>query len=88
MLDSIDSGEAHWIGSCGWQWWLDEPALPDLRWARLDALGSRAVIRVGGTVMNFASPEEALRWLAEEEFIPLPDAIAAGSVPPDVEPGR
>ncbi|MEK9660762.1 MAG: hypothetical protein VW644_03340, partial [Alphaproteobacteria bacterium] len=59
-IDSADRGEAHWIGSCGWEWWLDEPALPDLVWARLVVADRHLLIDGDGRKHRFADAAAAL----------------------------
>ena len=86
MLDSADTGEAHWIGSCHWQWWLDEAALPARRWGQLVRIDEGSMIILSEGTLHFSSVHDALAWLAEEEYVPLADALADGRVPAQVIP--
>ncbi len=84
--DSLEAGEAHWVGACAYEWWIDEPALPDVRWARLQRSGKTVVIECDGLFYGFASSGEALRWLNEEEYIPFTEALAGRLVPQETLP--
>lgn len=83
IQDSFDSGEAHWVGACAYEWWLDEPALPELRWAFLRRAPESFVVECESLNYGFTSIDEALAWLSEEEFMPFKDAIADGLIPPE-----
>lgn len=86
VADSIDSGEAHWVGACAYEWWIDEPALPTLRWAQLKRAEDSMVIACDHLLYGFATVEEALAWLNEEEYIPYSEALADGSIPAETIP--
>lgn len=63
-------------------WWLDSSALPDLLWARLrcyDA-GHAEVFDLDGRLYRFASEEEAVDWLREDEYSMLDELIEDGEV--------
>lgn len=81
VVDSQDSGEAHWIGACDYEWWLDEPALPTLRWAQLKrGDGHEFVIWCEGEAFHFTTIGETLLWFSDEDYIPYKDAIADGLI--------
>ncbi len=57
------------------QWWLMDCSLPDLNWARLRVFDSEdaEVFDSDGVSHKFSNQDDALAWLAEDEFIPFDD---------------
>jgi hypothetical protein len=68
-VDSEDTGEAHWIGSCAWKLWLAQAALPDRLEAHLFG-GDTPVVVADDGVHRFADIEAAVAWLSQEGFVP------------------
>ncbi len=56
-------------------WWLDEPLLPELAWARLRVFsdGASDVCFNGGKRYGFANLQAATSFLSEDEFTRLHD---------------
>jgi hypothetical protein len=70
------------------EWWLDSSGLPDLLWARLTVYsdGSAEVLDLDGTYHDFASREEAVDWLSEDEYSRMDDLIEDGLLPDTTTP--
>lgn len=53
------------------EWWIDEPSLPDVIWARLQVLpeGSAVVTHANGRTQRFGSVRAARDALLEDEFV-------------------
>jgi hypothetical protein len=71
------------------EWWLDWSALPErLLWARLLAhLGGRfSVHDCDGKLHWFECRQDAVMWLAEDEYSALIDLVSEGEVPSDTTP--
>jgi hypothetical protein len=70
------------------EWWLSEPALPDLYWARLTVHddGKASVHVKGQTYAVFGSKEDALHWLNEDEYYPFNDLMEDGELPDGTMP--
>jgi hypothetical protein len=86
VIDSVDFETAHWFGACAYDWWLDESALPNLVWARLTHADAHRVVDCDGKVHRFSDSRSALAWLAEDEYVPLREALTDGLVPPGTQP--
>ncbi|MGE0712813.1 MAG: hypothetical protein AB7N76_34310 [Planctomycetota bacterium] len=70
------------------RWWLDEPALPELRWAREEEgrAGAVRVVDCDGREHRFPDAEAARSWLREEEYSLLEDLVEDGELPADTQP--
>jgi hypothetical protein len=70
------------------EWWLDSSGLPDLLWARLTVYsdGSAEVLDLDGTYHDFASREEAVLWLREDEYSQLGELIEDGEFSDTITP--
>lgn len=55
------------------EWWLMEPSLPDLNWARLRcyADGTADVFDCDARLSSFTSIEDAILFLEDDEFLRL-----------------
>jgi hypothetical protein len=95
VLDSQDAVEAHWIGNCGlavgeggerFQWYLMEPSLPDLTWARLRIrVDGSAEVRDNGGAIEFADAEAARHHLSEDEFQPFDESLRSDALEEGVD---
>jgi hypothetical protein len=101
VLDSNDSGTAHWVGGCALagtesqdpsvqgrvEWWLDTSALPDLYWALLVDTGSGTMVRdMDGATHRFGDYAAAAHWLREDEYDRLDDLRADAELQPAANP--
>ena len=65
------------------EWWLDESALPTFLWARLREQEGEPVdvLDCDGRLHEFDSWADAERFLSQDEYVPLAEAVADGRVP-------
>ena len=70
------------------EWWLDEPALPDLNWARLqiNTDGTAEIFDVDGMTHFFGTIADARNWLSQEEYLPYAELLRDEVVGPEVSP--
>jgi len=69
-------------------WWLDQSALPDLYWARVQTWDGHGFVVLdcdGRTTIleNCGSPSA---FMAEDEYVPYEELLADGAIPADTRP--